>query len=320
MEEKQILGRFLNQENSNFPVDCETLDYLQNNMAIVSVLGNVLGDKAILQGCNKIGDKNYTKGYVFLKTKAFQNGEILFFEGGVVEGKVYVKEEAIDVTVHEDTYSSAYVIRSLAPGVGNEYFEWSSFKKFKTLFELEQVDNQQNLLIDQIIPPLGTIQIWAGRENNLPLNYKLCNGDILNRDNYEELYNVIGKIYSDGLAPGKLFRLPDLRGRFIVGYDPRDSDYNEQGSKGGEKTHILTTNELPSHVHKLRDYYYIEGQEYNPIDGAENVYENYSGSHDTDNDNCYLHFKNHSTEATGVNKAHENRPPYYTLAYIMRVK
>lgn len=35
------------QPNKNFPVDCETLDALQTNIALLQVLGNLAGDKTI---------------------------------------------------------------------------------------------------------------------------------------------------------------------------------------------------------------------------------------------------------------------------------
>ena len=48
---KQVIGRFLLQPNKNFPVDCETFASLQDNIAIVQALGNIVGDKAVLLGC-----------------------------------------------------------------------------------------------------------------------------------------------------------------------------------------------------------------------------------------------------------------------------
>lgn len=330
MKEKQILGRFLDQENGSFPVDCETLDYLQNNIGIVSALGNILGDKAILQGCETDNTGKSEEGYVFLKTTAFPQGEVLFFEGGLVTRSVYVKEEAIKVTAQGYEFPQAYVVRSLVPGDvvadGQEnvkdVFVWKEFKNFKTLFELEEKNAALDALIERLTPPpLGVVQIWAGKKDKIPGNYKLCDGSALNIADFPELYAVIGDTYRLGhMELRGIFYLPDLRGRFIVGYSPSDTDYNKWGNTGGEKTHRLTVEEMPSHSHMVRDYYYIEGEVYNPIGGAEDVGKNYSGSHDTDNDNHYLHYIEHNTYNKGESKAHENRPPYYTLAYIMRVK
>ena len=52
---KQIQGRFLLQSNKDFPADCEMLDYMQTNAHVVSIIGNLAGDKAILLGCALTG-------------------------------------------------------------------------------------------------------------------------------------------------------------------------------------------------------------------------------------------------------------------------
>lgn len=41
-------------------------------------------------------------------------------------------------------------------------------------------------------------------------------------------------------------------GRTLVGVDPEDEDFAEAELTGGEKTHTLTTNEMPNHTHALR--------------------------------------------------------------------
>ena len=45
------------------------------------------------------------------------------------------------------------------------------------------------------------------------------------------------------------FKLPNLTGRVPVGYASSDTDFNAVGNTGGEKTHKLTTTEMPSHGH-----------------------------------------------------------------------
>lgn len=67
---KQIQGRFLLQSNKDFPADCEMLDYMQTNAHVVSIIGNLAGDKAILLGCALTGGGTQrSEGYVFLRTK-----------------------------------------------------------------------------------------------------------------------------------------------------------------------------------------------------------------------------------------------------------
>jgi microcystin-dependent protein len=80
----------------------------------------------------------------------------------------------------------------------------------------------------------------------------------------------------------------------------------------------LADTQMPSHSHNVRDYYYPE-QITGGISGSEYVGGNQIGSGDTDRDNNYLLYKNHNTDSAGGGQAHENRPPYYVLAFIIKV-
>ena len=126
------------QPNKNFPVDCETLDALQTNIALLQVLGNLAGDKTILLGCEE--EQNGTRrkaGYVFLKTKDFPEGEVIYWEGGSIWGGMCLKQAAIPVQAQGYEYPQAYVERSLAPGVGEENYKWEDFHEAQSLPELE---------------------------------------------------------------------------------------------------------------------------------------------------------------------------------------
>lgn len=95
---------------------------------------------------------------------------------------------------------------------------------------------------------------------------------------------------------------PDLRDRFIVG---AGNSY-AIGAKGGANEVTLTTQQIPPHQHKVFEY---------------------AGYHDADPTSTYNnHIAAHTnapssqwTMPTGGGEAHENRPPYYALAYIMKV-
>lgn len=113
---------------------------------------------------------------------------------------------------------------------------------------------------------------------------------------------------------------PDLRGRFVVGanndttgksgffasYDP-DSSSNRTG---GEERHTLTITEMPSHTHKIHEY--SEG-----YDSARkgNLAEVVRWNPAYDHEQKYV-----ESTIAGSSSSHENRPPYYALYYIMRIK
>lgn len=62
-------------------------------------------------------------------------------------------------------------------------------------------------------PMLGEIRLFAG--DYVPEGWALCDGDMLEIDEYRALYKVLGDTYGgDG---EDFFALPDMRGRFAIG-------------------------------------------------------------------------------------------------------
>jgi len=98
---------------------------------------------------------------------------------------------------------------------------------------------------------------------------------------------------------------PDLRGRFVLGVNPSDNknDLTARPMKttGGAETHTLTVEEMPSHDHKgiVRDIGYYGKQMA-------------SGSSFSAN-------PNKTSDKTGGDLPHNNMPPYFALAYIMKL-
>ena len=97
-------------------------------------------------------------------------------------------------------------------------------------------------------------------------------------------------------------RTPDLRGRFIIGKGQGTdlSNYN-LNDRGGVEQVTLTIDQMPIHSHG--------------IGGA--IKSNMTGS--SYHDNVYRSRGGYNSDNTGGSKAHENRPPYYALAYIMKI-
>ncbi|MDE5688581.1 MAG: phage tail protein [Paramuribaculum sp.] len=326
---EKILGNFIHQPNRDFPLDAETLDYLQNLTSISAIVGNIAGDKVILCGCESTDDGvRRNPGWVFVKTKLFPNGEILYWEGGSTTSGMYLKQERVGVTVNNVEYGEAYTKRSLMPGIGDEWFGWDTFTELRTISELikENKSLQEKLDVVQTTP-IGAVILWAG--GNPPDGYVLCDGRELSTASYPELYEVIGSAYNSAVSSNGInysttvgnFRVPDLRGRFVVGQHDSDNDYKTKGSGGGDKKVVLTENQLPGHSHNLKDYYFAEdgssasGCNFDRMNVNKKIG---SGKHDFNN--TVLIYVEHDTKETGKGESHENRPPYYVLAYIMRAK
>lgn len=142
--------------------------------------------------------------------------------------------------------------------------------------------------------PRGLIAMWNGTQ--VPNGWALCNGQIV-----------------DDL------QTPDLSGKFVVGWQSGNEDYNIIGNTGGQDKVTLTTPEIPSHVHNFADAYFIEAYDGIGINGSQWIGNNLYGSSKTDRDNSYVALWDHDTRAAGGDQPHENRPPYYVLAYIIKL-
>ena len=172
--------------------------------------------------------------------------------------------------------------------------------------------------------PLGGIIMWSGTA--APPGWALCDGSTNS-----------GRI------------TPDLRGRFVVGQGLGQGLSNRTlGSTGGEETHTLAASEMPAHTHAtsvasagghahdFHDAYYNEASAPSslPPGWSWDTYGvTFSGSHGgVDNDNQYIYWRPNTTASagdhthsvtvsnTGGGGAHNTMPPFYALAYIMRVQ
>lgn len=99
---------------------------------------------------------------------------------------------------------------------------------------------------------------------------------------------------------------PDLRNRFIYG-----GTGNNNGGTGGEVTHTLTIKELPS---------FTPTAKFSTLTGDDSYYMYH------DNDSIIAAGMNRNTSVVsspfntiGNNQPHNNMPPYYTLAFIMKL-
>nr|DAH18355.1 MAG TPA: tail collar domain [Caudoviricetes sp.] len=96
--------------------------------------------------------------------------------------------------------------------------------------------------------PIGMYGYFAG--NNAPTNWLRCDGQEVSRTDYVELFNTIGTTYGSGNG-ATTFNLPNvnLENRTLVG-SSGDGEFS-LGNTGGEKEHVLTVNEMPSHTHDI---------------------------------------------------------------------
>lgn len=121
-----------------------------------------------------------------------------------------------------------------------------------------------------------------------------------------------------------IFQIPDLQARFPLGAGSSSAGTTYAlGKQGGEEKHTLTTAEMPSHTHSLKDYYYADAPAEVRTKGASNydtiTTNNKVGSGKTDNDNSGLLYYSHRTDAAGSGEGHNNMPPYYALNFLIKM-
>lgn len=207
--------------------------------------------------------------------------------------------------------------------------------------------------------PIGTVVMWSGNSSNVPTGWLLCDGTAISRTTYSDLYTIQGNVFGagDGSTTFNLPNMKDkfvvgagntyssnstggsnshtLTTAEIPSHNHTQNSHNHTGSSGtsGSHSHIGTTSTGGAHTH--------------------NVYYSYSGGtgsyrrlgHATSNsgsDNSALSSGNHNhtfttasggdhshtvtvgstmatNQATGGGGAHENRPPYIGILFIIRV-
>lgn len=98
-------------------------------------------------------------------------------------------------------------------------------------------------------PFLALVTPYAGQTP--PANWMLCQGQVLQISEYEELFSLIGNTYGgDG---NRTFALPNLSERVAIhaGQGTQMQPY-APGATGGNAQIMLTTNHLPIHTHELQ--------------------------------------------------------------------
>lgn len=150
--------------------------------------------------------------------------------------------------------------------------------------------------------PIGAILPFGGTD--APDDWLLCQGQAISRTDYADLFEVIGTTYGSGDG-STTFNIPNLKGKVVVGLDSNDTDFDTLGESGGEKTHQLTKDEMPSHNHTNGDTYIWVGSGGNLVDPS-------GGSS--------VKYQKLSNGNTGGNQAHNNLQPYIVTNYIIKAK
>ena len=151
-------------------------------------------------------------------------------------------------------------------------------------------------------PEAGRIFPYGG--TTAPEGYLLCDGEAYSRTEYSELFEVIGTTFGSGDG-STTFNVPDLRGRTSIGANAS----HLMGTTGGEESHTLTVDEMPSHNHRIREEYGAKGvTDYPPNKTYAQVAGDSAGTKT---------WVSPAIENTGGSQAHNNMQPYQVVNYII---
>ena len=159
--------------------------------------------------------------------------------------------------------------------------------------------------------PIGGIIMWSG--STVPDGWTLCNG-----------------VTNNGITP------PNLSGRFVVGIGSNGKTLYSHSNTGGQDAVTLTANQMPQHSHTYSGRTNTTGNHTHVYANNYRAQSNSGGSgggrstktnsalagtwDNTRTEGNHNHSFNGTTSLKGSSTAHENRPAYYAIAYIMRVK
>lgn len=163
--------------------------------------------------------------------------------------------------------------------------------------------------------PVGAIIMWGG--GAIPAGWALCDGGT---------YTTMD---------GSSLTTPDLRERFIVGAGGDNPGVSggayASGTTGGENFHTLSNAEMPIHSHggatvSAGAHTHDVTDAYDTRDCKDGVFAGQSGcfmTKDYDASTTRTSTSNgahtHTINNDGGGSAHENRPPFYALAYLMKL-
>lgn len=262
---------FTNNGNQKFPLSTEALNFMQEQIKLAYGLTDLAGENIIVRQSSAT-----ETGLVIF------DGELLPLTGN--PSKLITIAESTEQMYVEGQFAGNVrtTRKAIYTNIKKATIAGSS-SKTKLASDFTVLKNISTLMSEldaakQHHVPTGAIMMWSGAIANIPAGWALCDG-----------------------TNGR----PDLRGRFIVGYDKNDADYNVIGNTGGYKKVALSANQsgLPDTL--LSNITTTKGKAY---------YGTSASQHD-----CVTDITISKKNSHNANIAHENRPPYYALAYIIKI-
>ena len=280
------------------------LDFLQSAYSsVIAGICEAIGGNAIISGCT-VNNGSRSSGVILL------NGEILPFAGGIDLANFAVQDVTGTRPYYDGSNKIFYHTRTavMTATGGTPVTEFVRIKNLAAFAKLPtdwtddftttpdagvlatmKAVNDAIAAID--MPggvPKGGIMMWSGAVSEVPDGWALCDGD------------------ND---------TPDLRDKFIL---VAGNQY-PVGAQGGEAAHILTPSEMPAHHHMngVSDDKPLGGDQSIFVRGQSPQPSNTYAKGNVANTGGNALYEG-ITDTVGGGLAHNNLPPYYALAFIMK--
>ncbi len=137
--------------------------------------------------------------------------------------------------------------------------------------------------------PQGTIQIWAGIIDLIPVGWGICDG-----------------------TGGK----PNLLDKFVKGIS---TAVTNPGTVGGASSVTITSATIAAHNHTAAAYLHTHTLPGGTGDGNGGIRFTNTGDQDDGQNTGSRDPPNQNVIATGGTGSHDNIPPFFTLAYIIKL-
>lgn len=289
---------FTNNGNQKFPLSTEALNFMQEQIKLAYGLTDLAGENIIVRQSSATetglvifdGELLPLTGNPSKLITIAESTEQMSVEGRFV-GNVRTTRKAIYTNIKKATKAGSSSKTKLASN-------FTVLKNISTLMSELDAAKQHHV-------PTGAIMMWSGAIANIPAGWALCDG-----------------------TNGR----PDLRGRFIVGASNGEITMDggrykyDVDSTGGKNVVQLTINEMPAHNHSGKTnggsgdglHFHtipVTTDEYIIDHAKSGVTRAKKGGGYTGTDGAHTHL----IQSEGGDGYHENRPPYYALAYIIKI-
>lgn len=169
---------------------------------------------------------------------------------------------------------------------------------------------EENLL-PELLVPVGAVLPYGS--SNAPKGWLNCGGQAVSREDYADLFSVVGTTYGVGNG-STTFNVPNLLGRTIVGQGSGAGlTSRAMGAMSGVEAHALNVSEMPSHTHTS-----------NAVGGTVGLITANGQNTAVDVDaslvepNVYAAPVALSIDSAGSGAAHNNMQPFAVLNYIIK--